>query len=158
MYENIKTLSYTRKLFYTLLLQTLEAIYDILKTHPFAFIIQQKSEGLITPIDDQSDSNMVINFVPEFIDWQDKITSILNSNSPILSTVPELNSMLLLLKGDKSMLFQYCYGDWITLSLSYLLYSYPPNLSRNDLSRILDSAMQTCPVNLAEQSKEEYDK
>lgn len=115
----------------------LEAIYDVMTTHPFINIVNTLSSNSIDSEHVEISSSLSI----EFKDWQDKVSSILQSSSSLLGRVSELNTVLQLLVGDKETLIAHSKGEWTTLSAGLFLYVYPPPLIRADISKIIESAM-----------------
>lgn len=112
----------------------MQAIYNVLHTHPYIHLIGlDGGESLPTTIP------------LEFKEWQDKVSHILNSQNPFLGRMSELNTLLLMLLGDKDTLIGHSHGEWTTLGASLLLYVYPPPLIRANISKILEGAMQMVP-------------
>jgi uncharacterized RmlC-like cupin family protein len=77
----------------------------------------------------------------EFKDWQEKVSSILQRQPPLLGRVSELNTVLYLLIGDKDTLIAQAGGEWTSLGVGLFLYVHPPPLIRANISKIVKSAM-----------------
>jgi hypothetical protein len=108
-----------------------QAIHNVLHTHPYVHLIGlDGGESLPTTIP------------LEFKEWQEKVSHILNSQSQFLGRISELNTLLLMLLGDKDTLIRHSFGEWTTLGTSLLLYMYPPPLIRANISKILERAME----------------
>lgn len=116
----------------------LEGIYDILTTHPYIHLVNALNTN-----NGNNDKSMNISpsITLEFTDWQEKISVILKGNSPLLGRISELNTVLLLLVGDKNSLVEKSCGEWTTLGIGLFLYVYPPPLIRSSISKIVESVM-----------------
>ena len=126
----------------------LEAVYDVLHSHPFVDIVNSFNQS-----QNQSQSNqqpemreLSPGIVLEFKDWQEKISQILRSQSSLLGRVSELNTVLLMLIGDKDTLVHQSGDEWTSLSVGLFLYVYPPPLIWANISKIVVSAMTLVPI------------
>ena len=126
----------------------LEAVYDVLHSHPFVDIVNSFNQS-----QNQSQSNqqpemreLSPGIVLEFKDWQEKISQILRSQSSLLGRVSELNTVLLMLIGDKDTLVHQSGDEWTSLSVGLFLYVYPPPLIWANISKIVVSAMTLIPI------------
>lgn len=126
----------------------LEAVYDVLHSHPFVNIVNSFNQS-----QNQSQSNqqpemreLSPGIVLEFKDWQEKISQILRSQSSLLGRVSELNTVLLMLIGDKDTLVHQSGDEWTSLSVGLFLYVYPPPLIWANISKIVVSAMTLVPI------------
>ena len=116
---------------------TLEAIYDVLNTHPYIHLV----DSLASNNADEETTEIPSSMALEFKDWQEKVSSILQSQPPLLGRISELNTVLLLLIGDKDTLIAQAGGEWTSLGVGLFLYVHPPPLIRANISKIVKSAM-----------------
>lgn len=122
----------------------LEAVYDVLHSHPFADIVNSLNQSQSNQQSEMRELSPGI--VLEFKDWQDKISQILRSQSSLLGRVSELNTVLLMLIGDKDTLVHQSGDEWTSLSVGLFLYVYPPPLIWSNISKIVVSAMTLIPT------------
>lgn len=115
----------------------LEAIYDVLTTHPYIDLVNALSTNNL----DNEPTEISPTITLEFKDWQEKVSNILQSQSSLLGRISELNIVLRLLVGDKDTLVRQANGEWTTLGVGLFLYVYPPPLIRANISKIVESAM-----------------
>jgi Nup85 Nucleoporin len=116
---------------------TLEAIYDVLSTHPYIDLV----DSLAKNNPDEETTEISPTMALEFKDWQEKVSSILQRQPPLLGRVSELNTLLYLLIGDKDTLIAQAGGEWTSLGVGLFLYVHPPPLIRANISKIVKSAM-----------------
>lgn len=116
---------------------TLEAIYDVLSTHPYIDLV----DSLAKNNSDEETMEIAPTMALEFKDWQEKVSSILQRQPPLLGRVSELNTVLYLLIGDKDTLIAQAGGEWTSLGVGLFLYVHPPPLIRANISKIVKSAM-----------------
>lgn len=116
---------------------TLEAIYDVLSTHPYIDLV----DSLVKMNSDEEMNEISPTMALEFKDWQEKVSSILQKQPPLLGRISELNTVLYLLIGDKDTLIAQAGGEWTSLGVGLLLYVHPPPLTRANISKIVMSAM-----------------
>ena len=120
----------------------LEAVYDVLHSHPFLDLVNSLNQS-----NQQSEiRELSPGIVLEFKDWQDKITQILRNQSPLLGRISELNTVLLMLAGDKDTLVHQAGEEWTSLSVGLFLYVYPPPLIWANISKIVVSSMTLIPI------------
>jgi Nup85 Nucleoporin len=126
--------------------RVLQAIHDILNSHPVALLAQQRAENC-TSVDSAIHSNSAIspNVAVEFKDWKDKVSRVLQSSAQVLGRVSELATLLLLLSGDNDTILEYARGDWVTYALCSLLYVHPPSLTRSNITQVLLVSMRSAP-------------
>lgn len=117
----------------------LEGIYDIFHSHPYIHLVEASSAN---NRNDGESMNIPSSMALDFKDWQEKVSLILQSNSPLLGQISELNTVLLLLVGDKNSLIEKSLGEWTTLGIGLFLYVYPPPLIRASISKIVESVMK----------------
>ena len=117
----------------------LEGIYDILNSHPYIHLVEAFGTS---NRDDGESMNMPSSMALDFKEWQEKVSLILQSNSPLLGQISELNTVLLLLVGDRNSLIEKSCGEWTTLGIGLFLYVYPPPLIRSSISKIVESVME----------------
>jgi hypothetical protein len=113
------------------------SISDVMNTHPYIHLISAIDDNYI----DNKALQLPQKIALDFKDWQQKVSNILESQSPLLGIVGELNTLLLLLLGDKYTLVVYAQGEWTSLATGLFLYVYPPPLIRANISKIVESAM-----------------
>lgn len=118
--------------------QQLKALFDIFLSHPFAILLS-----------DGAPSSGMSNFTSYKLslnDWSERIRRLRNKapSKSILSVVPELDSLLRIMMGEKTALTQACEGDWTKITLGLLLYVYPPPLSKANISQIMEEAVALC--------------
>lgn len=120
----------------------LESVYDILHSHPFVDIVNNLNQS-----NQESEMReLPPGIVLEFKDWQDKISQVLRCQSPLLGRISELNTVLLMLAGDKDTLVHQSGEEWTSLSVGLFLYVYPPPLIWANISKIVVSAMTLIPI------------
>ena len=116
---------------------TLEAIHDVLNSHPYIHLV-----ALLNTNNDDESASIPPSMPLEFKDWQDKVSRILQSKSPLLGRISELSTVLLMLVGDKDTLVEHSRGEWTSLGIGLFLYVYPPPLLRANISKIVESVMK----------------
>jgi hypothetical protein len=117
----------------------LQKLFELLEAHPYAHIVVA---------DDASGSGNIAgspNLSLAFRDWREQVAKLHRSASALFGHIPELNTLFLLLSGDRGTILEHSLGDWMSACLALLLYVYPPPLTRANLSRVIDEAMEMVP-------------
>jgi hypothetical protein len=114
----------------------LQGTFELLSSHPFAHLLSTDSESAeISP-----------NTALEFRDWQEKAQRLFGMSAPVFNRIPELTTLFLLLSGDRQTIVDLCNGDWMAVCLAFLIYAYPPPLTRANISRVVEEAISRTPV------------
>lgn len=82
----------------------------------------------------------------DFQNWYERVRKFQLTSAKLISHIPELCTALKILLGDMETLKEYCNEKWTNLTLALLLYVYPPPLTKIDLSKIVEEAMNEIGV------------
>lgn len=114
---------------------------DLLQTQPLIAQLKPELSASVAPT--------AANLSAEFVSWQNRVKKLRASGLPLLTHIPELDTVLRILAGEKAAL-EHCAGvqrggewAWAKLAIAQLLYVYPPPLGRQDLSRVMEACMDS---------------
>ena len=82
----------------------------------------------------------------EFQLWYERVRKFQQTSSKLITYIPELSTAIRILLGEMETLKEFCNDKWTNLTLALLLYVYPPPLTKIDLSKIVDEAMNEIGV------------
>jgi hypothetical protein len=116
------------------------SLLDLLHTHPLAAALQPDATQSAAALSGA-------HLAAECAGWQNRVKKLRTSGLPLLTHIPELDTVLRMLAGEAAALEhsagvqQGAEWAWAKLAVAQLLYVYPPPLNRQDLSRIMESCM-----------------
>ncbi|KAJ1438540.1 Nup85 nucleoporin-domain-containing protein [Ochromonadaceae sp. CCMP2298] len=115
------------------------ALFEVLASHPFAALTADA--GVL---------DTAASIASEFSSWQQRVAKLRQSNNALLTSVPELDTVLRALLGEASTLEQLSRQPmpasegfhWARLCVGMLLYVHPPPLHRGDLGRVVEQCVR----------------
>jgi len=124
-------------------LQACRELGELLLGHPYAAYLQDGGMS--------HDLLLSLNLYAELMKWRARVEAARFSVQfrDFYGSIPEVDVLFQILapaNGDLDPLLQNCDGDWELLVVAELLYHFPPPLSREALSGIVQDAMQRLPA------------
>ena len=116
-------------------------LFDAILSHPFTALVHAGGKASLLL---QNSSQISA----EFSSWQVRVRKLRQEGMPLLSRIPELDSVLRILLGEPSALESYSGlsigGEWAwaKLAIAQLLYVHPPPLGAQDLSVVLEDCIR----------------
>jgi hypothetical protein len=115
------------------------ALKEIILSHPYVSMLDS-TESLFDDSSLEVASNQIAS---ELRAWKEKVKQFRQPNNELTGRIPQLVKVIEILSGEKSVLINYCDGDWMSLTLAELLYTYAPPLSRVNLRKIVEESMSS---------------
>jgi hypothetical protein len=137
---------------YSKLFADLNSILDLLLTHPYAsLVVNDNNNNNVNIFEKQQQQQQLASsmlstttIAQDFAVWQHRVTLLRQAcnQSSLLRKIPQLDTMMRVLEGDKQTLTFLCVKrEWTSLTLSMLLYVYPPPLTKTNLTVVVDEAV-----------------
>lgn len=114
-----------------------QSLFDAILTHPYIPLIN----GEMSTQDESILLSQQSQMLNKFNAWSDKVRRLRASNNALLMRIPQLDTILRILLGEMETLSEVVDRDWMGLTLSMLLFVYPPPLTRSNLGQVVEEAL-----------------
>lgn len=108
-----------------------QALLNLFTTHPYLQLLPKVNDVDLHEV--PMDSNALA-------DWKQRVASLIESSLTI--KIPELDILFRILLGEQRTLGALSSNNWMLLTLSQLLFTYPSIMARSNLCRVVEESIQ----------------